>query len=177
MPRFKIKRISLWGNSSGTSQPKIQLDTNTFDSIHWKSHEAAINRFSTLQRITVFKLIHGWLATRKNRTRAGKAHSPLCALCMGVEDNHHIYVCPEVCMAHKRVEEFNKLGRTLCSSIDTDPFKAIMAGMWSLTIALKHQLFTEQSSALHTEPRQPCGNRNQLDGIIFYSVGYWANGS
>ena len=55
---------------------------STFDNIHWTSHEAALQRFSILQRITVYKLIHGWLATRKNRTRVGKAHSPLCTLCM-----------------------------------------------------------------------------------------------
>jgi len=125
---------------------------NTFDFIHWKSHEAAINRFSILQRITVFKLIHGWLATRKHRMRAGKTRSPLCPLCMGIEDKQHIYVCPDARMSHKRVVEFNKVAMMLRSSIDTDPFKAIMAGMWSLTSPETSAIYrTEFSTSEDTE--------------------------
>ena len=78
---------------------KHSWSNSTFATIHWEAHEAAIRRFSQLQRITVTKFIHGWLATKQHRYRTGRLHSPLCQFCNTLEDKYHIFRCTEVHLA------------------------------------------------------------------------------
>ena len=64
-----------------------------FDSIDWITHKREFTKISKLQRVTLIKLIHGWLATSRRRYRTGGVEMSSCPLCTAEETRQHIFKC------------------------------------------------------------------------------------
>ena len=113
---------------------KYGWSRRTFQAINWEGHKSALQRFSTLQQITVTKFLHGWLATKKHRYRAGRIHSPLCPFCQQEEDRTHIFHCTEERMKEKRRQLLSTISHKLKHSLTAEAAQAMLEGLhksWS----------------------------------------------
>lgn len=84
-------------------------------------------------RVTVIKLIHGWLATKKKRYHHGSFSSPKSLFCSDDEDSHHIFRCPHGECAIKRMAELDGLIKRLQRSTWEEVVTLIRIGICSVT--------------------------------------------
>ena len=56
-------------------------------------HQRELKKISRLQRVTLLKYIHGWLATNKRRSKEGGQALAHCIYCGEVEDRQHLFTC------------------------------------------------------------------------------------
>ena len=107
---------------------KYDWTNKTFSAIDWEAHKSAIGTFNSVVQVTVHKLIHGWLATQKRKSRERSSITPTCLLCDRVNDAQHMFCCP-----HEEVKAFRKM--ELCNLrthlqrlMDTQASEAIIMG-------------------------------------------------
>lgn len=108
---------------------KYGWDRDTLLSIGSEGHSAAISKFSLLERITLVKCLHGWLATRKRQSRRKKGISPVCPLCNHVEDKHHLFTCTDKKMVTQHTKMMSRLTTLLKNSLKNDAAQAVIIGI------------------------------------------------
>ena len=64
-----------------------------FMDIGWVAHQRELTKYPRLQRCTLVKYIHGWLATKRRRSRIGSVLDATCPLCGEEETRQHLFEC------------------------------------------------------------------------------------
>ena len=108
---------------------KNDWSTRTFDLINWSAHHAALHKYKLVQRVTVMKLVHGWLATKKRKWREGRFETPSCVLCQEEETNNHMYYCSHEGLQNRRLKEWNILMEKVRKLTELDTVVAISIGL------------------------------------------------
>ena len=103
--------------------------TNIFQIIDWKQHSGAVQSFPQIQRITVLKHIHGWLATQKRRCHEGASATSQCLLCHNDKDNMHIFHCKHKEMTRLRQIELITFTQRIRQTTNKDTALAIITGV------------------------------------------------
>ena len=111
---------------------KHGLMTNIFQMIDWKQHSKAVQSFPRIQRITVLKHIHGWLAIQKRRCHEGAAATSQCMLCHNDKDSMHIFHCKHKEMTRLRQTELINFIQSIRQTTDRHTASAIIAGVHCL---------------------------------------------
>ena len=87
-------------------------------------HQRELKKISRVQRVTLLKYIHGWLATNKRRSREGGPALAHCIYCGKVEDRKHLFTCTTPHWQQILTLQWNRLTSEILSQ--TDPsFAAI----------------------------------------------------
>ena len=81
----------------------------TFMDIGWIAHQRELSKYPRLQRGTLIKYMHGWLATKLRRRREGSVMDSTCPLCGGEENRQHLFSCPNEQYSSIRKERFRQL--------------------------------------------------------------------
>ena len=97
-----------------------------FDTIDWTAHHRQLKRTSFLQKVTLLKYIHGWLATKRRRHLEGVVSDTYCPLCRSEEDRLHLFNCRNQQIKEIRAQSWSRLMCKLSQS----------------TVAGFHQVFT-----------------------------------
>ena len=103
-----------------------------FNLVDWELHYSALSKYSGVQKVTVFKYIHGWLATNKRRYREGGSSTPQCELCSELEDSAHIFCCQNELLKEARRIEFWALKMQLRRITEPEVCIALEAGLGSI---------------------------------------------
>ena len=111
---------------------KYDWNRQTFRSIDWSAQEASIQKVPPIPRITVFKLVHGWLATARRRCREGLVVTPQCSLCQEEENRDHMFCCTDERISNVRTKELLKLKASIFEITETTAGNAIIAGIQSI---------------------------------------------
>ena len=111
---------------------KYDWTCQTFESIDWSAQEVSIQKFPPLTRITVFKLVHGWLATARRRCREGFVVTPQCSLCKEEENRDHMFCCSEERISNVRRKELLKLKASIFEITEPIAGNALIAGIQSI---------------------------------------------
>ena len=64
-----------------------------FMDIGWVAHQRELGKYPRVQRCTLVKYIHGWLATKRRRSRVGSLLDAACPLCGREETRQHLFEC------------------------------------------------------------------------------------
>ena len=101
--------------------------------IDWDAHTTLLTTTPILQRVTLAKFIHGWLATKKRRCRNGSFVCPNCTFCDAEEDSMHMFKCPSPQFRDKRKSEVNELMNRLRKHTREDALTLLRIGLTSVT--------------------------------------------
>ena len=76
--------------------------TSIFNSISWEAYQAELLKTPLIQRPTLIKYIHGWLATKIRRGREGAFRDSLCPLCGNEDSKNHFLVVLQCTIDHHK---------------------------------------------------------------------------
>ena len=123
---------------------KYSWTIKTFSAIDWQAHSEALATFPLLPKVTVMKLLHGWLATQKKSFQAGSLATAQCILCGEVEDRTHIYSCQFEALKRAREKDWRQLDRKISSCTHPTVGKAIIACLHSVTSITAASIYREE---------------------------------
>ena len=108
---------------------KYGWNNSIFHAIAWEAHQAELQRISIIQRPTLIKYIHGWLATTKRRFREGAHRDHLCPLCGGEESQQHYLRCSNETMTLIRESQWKYFKNEVIKSTETGCCQVFLAGL------------------------------------------------
>ncbi len=111
---------------------KYNWTQRVFNTVDWENHHSALAKYHGLQKVTVFKYIHGWLATKKRRYREGRFSTSQCELCSETEDSIHIFCCQNESIREARRLEFWALKTKIRQIMTPEVYLALEAGLGSI---------------------------------------------
>ena len=91
---------------------KYGWNNSIFQTVFWEAHQAELNKTPIIQRPTLIKYMHGWLATKRRRCREG-AFNSLCDKTWIREMIHMIYRDLRSVVQYKRQEIFQLTEREM----------------------------------------------------------------
>ena len=100
-----------------------------FNQIAWSAHQREIGRIPRYKQVTLYKYIHGWLATNKRRSRERASIPAQCLFCGHEENRTHIFVCAHAQLRRIREQRKNKLLTQICDGIDPACAAVFTAGL------------------------------------------------
>ena len=111
---------------------KYGWTSTEYKNIDWDAHSSILLSIPAMQKISMLKYVHGWLATKKRQYRKGCFQNSMCFLCDQEEGNTHMFSCkhPRV-MQYRRVEIRAMLTR-LRNCTEPDALQLIRVGLESL---------------------------------------------
>ena len=111
---------------------KYGWSSHEYNNIDWNAQSSVLLSIPAMQRISMIKYVHGWLATKKCQYRKGCFQTSTCFLCDQEEGNTHMFCCknPRV-IEYRRVETRAMLTR-LSNCTDPDVLQLIRVGLESL---------------------------------------------
>ena len=105
---------------------------STFDLIDWPAHQTALKKYTLVRRVTIMKLIHGWLATKRRRWREGQFDTPRCLLCQEEETTSHMYCCTHETIRTGRIKDWQTLIGKIQKITAPETVEALQAGINSV---------------------------------------------
>ena len=79
-----------------------------FHQIAWIEHQKELQQFPPMQKITLMKYIHGWLATKRRRFREGLDLDARCPLCGEEETKYHFLTCTNERLSQIREKQWQQ---------------------------------------------------------------------
>ena len=128
---------------------KYGWNDTVFQSIDWEAYQTVLDRVQGLQKVTVQKYVHGWLANKQRRYCKGAYSLPQCELCQEIKDSQHIFCCQYSKMIEGQKRKFLKFKHCLRKITEDQVSTAIEAGIGGLgreTSGIYHDQFTTDSS-------------------------------
>ena len=100
--------------------------------VDWKAHSKALKSIPQGQKVTLFKYLHGWLATKRRRCREGYSPTGNCALCQQQENGSHLFQCNNKQIAELREIAWKKLLADLSHGTDASFHAVLQEGMHTI---------------------------------------------
>ena len=150
---------------------KYSWTRQIFKGIDWQAHTDALARYPLLPQVTVMKLIHGWLATKKRGFHSGTFLTPQCILCEEDEDSTHIYCCQTEEIRNARDRAWRELDDKIKMCTTPNVGTAITACLRSVTgrieaATYREEFATDDSLILALSEQEGIGWKHFLLGRI-----------
>ena len=100
-----------------------------FLDIAWPAHQRELSKYPRLKRATLIKYIHGWLATKRRRSREGVFHDSLCPLCGDEETKYHMFACTNSRYQGLRQTCFTRLLKDIADVTASGSCQVFQAGL------------------------------------------------
>ena len=105
---------------------------HAYNNIDWDAQSSILLSIPAMQRISLMKYVHGWLATKKRQYRKGCYQTSTCFLCDQEEGNTHMFCCKNPRVIEYRKVELGAMITRLSNGTDFDVLQLIRVGLESL---------------------------------------------
>ena len=103
-----------------------------FEKIAWEEHKGELLKYSALQKVTLIKYLHGWLATNVRKACEGKEWTPKCPMCGEVDTQRHFLYCSNVQMKQIRMTRWSQYMKNIGEKTSDGCKQIFQAGVMTI---------------------------------------------
>ncbi len=123
---------------------KYGRTSHEYNNIDWDAHSSILLSISAMQRISMMKYVHGWLATKKRQYRKGCFQTSTCFFCNQEEGNTHMFCCKNPRVIDYRQVEIRAMLTSLSNCTEPEVLQLIRVGLESLAGSCTVQEYQEE---------------------------------